>query len=303
MKVLIIGGSGLLGSNLSFYLSNKFDVLSTYNKHKFETKKFKFTKLNIENYTEIKNLVKDYKPNYIIHTAAVSRPEIAEKMSDDELSKINIQPCEYLSDLSNKINARLFFTSTDLVYEQSDDEIYEHSKLLPLSKYAKSKLEGENVISSISKNYVILRVALLLGFSYSEQITSNFHKNYISFKNNEKANLFIDQIRTPLSVLEASRILETLFKSDLQNDVINFCGKDFVTRYEIGEILCRVMKKRKDMLNPIELAKIDAENKIYKLKLNSDKLNLIFKNRLDIEKSIQELVKDYEENYNIYINR
>ena len=58
MKVLIIGGSGLLGSNLSFYLSNKFDVLSTYNKHKFETKKFKFTKLNIENYTEIKNVRK-----------------------------------------------------------------------------------------------------------------------------------------------------------------------------------------------------------------------------------------------------
>lgn len=298
MKILITGGSGLLGSNLALYLANDYEILATFNKHNIDTKKFKSIEINLENYQDIKKLLLDYKPNIIIHCAAVSRPEIAENMDDEKLKKINFESCEYIADLSNKIDARIFFTSTDLVYDESDDEIFEYSKLNPKSKYAKSKLEAEKVISAIAKNYVILRVALLLGFSYGSEISSNFHKNYISFKNNKKANLFVDQIRTPLSVIEAGRILETMFKYDIKNDIVNFCGRDFVSRYQIGEILCDVMGKSKDLLNPVELANINADNKIFRLKLNSDKLNQIYKNRLDIEKSIAELVENYEKTFN-----
>jgi dTDP-4-dehydrorhamnose reductase len=296
MRILLIGGSGLLGSNLILNLHKNYDLISTYNKHKVETKKFKFIELDVTNYKNLKELLIDFKPNIVIHTAAISRPELCENMDYENLYEYNVRPAEYLSELCNKTGSRLFFTSTDLVYDESLDEIDENSKLNPSTKYAKSKVDAENVIASISKNYVILRTALLLGFCYFGEINSNFHKNYISLNEGEKVNLYIDQVRTPLSVIEAGRIIEKLFNADIQNDILNFCGKDFVTRYEIGKILAKKLKVSYELINPIELSKLDVVNKVLSLKLKSDKLDALYKERIDIEKAIDELVRNYENN-------
>ena len=70
MKVLIAGGSGLLGKELSEKLSKKYEIYSTYRSSK-PVKKFKnlkYLKINLENQINLK-----INPDVIINCAVTSK--------------------------------------------------------------------------------------------------------------------------------------------------------------------------------------------------------------------------------------
>ena len=78
-KILIFGGSGYVGSKLIVeLLKNKFEIinydLNLYGKNHlpFNKKKFKQITGDIRNVKKITHVVKNYKPDTIIHLACIS---------------------------------------------------------------------------------------------------------------------------------------------------------------------------------------------------------------------------------------
>ena len=63
MKILIAGGSGFIGKNLSIYFSKKkFSTVSTYFKHKplFKNKYLKFIKIDLRSKKDTLKLLKNF---------------------------------------------------------------------------------------------------------------------------------------------------------------------------------------------------------------------------------------------------
>lgn len=272
MRVLITGGSGLLGQYLNDRLSRNNEILSLFYENEGNCRQYNSIHTDIRDWGRMSLLFNNFRPDAVIHTACFSRPEICAALSRNEVYKLNVDATEMIAQLSNDFNSRLIFTSTDLVYDgEKDGMLREDADLNPLSLYAESKLMGELIIQNYSNNYVILRTALLIGFGRTHA-RNNFHYTYENLKGGNEVKLFKDQFRTPLSLYEASEFINDLISLDIRNEVINFGGSEKVSRLDIGKTLCDVCGFDKNLVKEISCREVQGIPQVPDVSMNTGKL-------------------------------
>ena len=186
MKIFITGGSGLLGQYLNLELSKKHDILTQYQTNIGNCKDYNSVQLSITNQPKLTEIFNSFKPDIVVHAAAVSNSEKADKLSADVVYDINVNSTKKLAELCEKNNSKLIYLSTDLVYAgYRGSMLKEDAKLIPLSLYAETKLMGEIKIQETFNNYLILREALLIGFGLNHS-RNNFHLMYENLSNGKE---------------------------------------------------------------------------------------------------------------------
>lgn len=144
MKILITGGSGLLGSNLIRILEKHHQVFAPSSKH-----------LDVRNLEAINNYIDSFKPDIFIHCAAIAKFAEAEKHPFDTIN-INIQGTINVVQACMLSNTKLIFISTSHVFDGEQGNYKSTDKTNPLSKYAKSKVAGE-MTTLIYENSLVIR--------------------------------------------------------------------------------------------------------------------------------------------------
>ena len=248
MKILITGGSGLLGQYLNLELSKEHNILTLYNKNVGNCSDFKNAKVDLIQNKKFEKIFNSFNPDVAIHTVAISNPLQASQLNPKIVYDTNVNLTCLIAKLCFENNTRLVYTSTDLVYAgYRGSMLSENSKLIPVSLYAETKLMGEFKIKETFNNYLILRVALLYGFGMNKSY-NHFHQMFLNLKDKIPVKLFTDQFRTPLELSDAARIINELIKKDISNETINLGGKERVSRFQLGEILCDVAGFDKNLL-------------------------------------------------------
>jgi len=207
-------------------------------------------------------------------------------MPYSEVKKINVDASRAIAEACEEVKARMIFTSTDLVYDgNSGGMLTESGKINPLSSYAVSKMEAEEEIKSVTENYVILRTALLFGIGLNGSV-NNFHILLENLRNRKLSNLFVDQLRTPLSLQNASRIISQIVDSGLKNLTLNFAGPERVSRYELGAMLCEAGGFDETLLNKIYLKDMSTVKPVYDVSLNTTLLRKLGLSQNELIKEI-----------------
>ncbi len=272
MKVLITGGSGLLGQYLNIELSRDHSILSLYNKNIRNCKNYTSEETDINDKDRMKDIFKSFRPDIVIHTAAVSTPLLASQIDPRLVYDTNVNATKTLAELCMESNARLVYTSTDLVYAgYRGSMLKEDAKLIPLSLYAETKLMGEVKIKETFDNYLILRVALLYGFGLNK-CYNHFHQMYLNLKDRIPVKLFTDQFRTPVELSNAAEIINELIKKGVKNEIINLGGIERVSRFQIGELLCDKAGFDKELLLPITMDDIPDLPKVEDVSMDTSRL-------------------------------
>ena len=294
MKIFITGGSGLLGQYLNPELSKDNDILTQYHGNAGNCNKFNSVKLSITDDLKLEEIFESFRPDLVIHAASVSTPEKADNLSSNQVYEINVNAVAKIARLCSKYNVKLIYTSTDLVYAgYRGSMLKEEAKLIPISLYAETKLMGEVKIQETFDNYIILRVALQVGFGKNNS-RNNFHRLYENLKNGIPTGLFIDQFRTPLVLRESAKIIAQLLHSDCWGEIINFSGNERVSRFEIGELLCDITGMDKNLLNKQTMNESDIAYKVADVSMNNDKLKSYGIKIGPLADSLAETVTDYE---------
>ena len=142
MKILMTGGSGLLGREIL-----KIDSSIIAPTHK---------EMDIFEYHQVESVLKKYKPDIVLHLAAETKPPLHEESPEPGL-KVNIIGTSNLALACHKLGIRLVYTSTDYLYV-GDGPHKEGEPILPPYRFAWSKLGGEAAVSMLI-NYLILRLS------------------------------------------------------------------------------------------------------------------------------------------------
>ncbi len=289
MKIFITGGSGLLGQYLNIKLSKNHEILSQYNLNQGNCNQFNSIKCSVTDYGEIEKIFESFKPDIVLHTAAISNAERADKMAADEVYSINVTATKYLAEMCEKNKAKLIYTSTDLVYAgYRGSFLKEDARLIPVSLYAETKLMGEVKIRETFDNYLILRVALQYGFGLHHS-RSHFQNVFDDLKQGKTVKLFSDQFRSALSIKESARMLSDLVTKEVKGETINFGGVERISRYDLGLYLCEISGTSKELVQPITMDEAKAVYQVADVSMNVDKLNLLGIKSKPVKDSLIEL--------------
>lgn len=292
MKILITGGSGLLGQYLNKSLSLKNEILTIYNSKTGNCTDYNSVRRNIINKKFIYEIFKKFKPQIVIHTAAITNPILTEQHKSADYEQVNVYATERIAQLCAEFNSKLIYTSTDLVYSGNEGSMLkEDAELRPISVYAETKLNGEKKIQITFDNYIILRTALLFGFGLNHS-KSFFDKMFDNLSQNIPINLFKDQFRTPLSLFEAARMISEIVELNIKSETINFAGLNRISRFELGELLCEASGFNKNLLKVISMKEIPNYPQVIDVSLNTDKLKSLGIKSKSIEECLTEMISE-----------
>ncbi len=290
MKIMITGGSGLLGQYLNLAFSKDHEILTLYNNSLGNVRQFRSAKVDLSDLELLKKITEEFDPEIIVHTAAISRPESAKEMPRKIVDDINVNSSKVLAEFCEKRNSKIIYTSTDLVYDGDQGEyISEEGTINPVSVYAETKLNGEMEIKNSTENYVILRTSLLFGIGLNHSV-NNYHLMYKNFMEGKKVKLFYDQFRTPLELFDASELILKIAESDVKKETFNFGGKQRVSRAELGEILCEEAGFDKNLIEQISMENVTSIKKVRDVSMSTGKLNSSGFHQKSLRESVRQTI-------------
>ncbi len=254
LKIIITGSSSFLGRNLLKFSPSGRKIFAFYrhNKPVGYGQDIKYVQLDLlsPNWDSLEKIHVDV----IIHAAAMAsldecetQPEIAHR--------INYESTNRLVKYADKIGARFIFISTDVVFDGNKGNYVEDDIPKPLNVYAQTKVKAENFILSQHKNAVIVRPSIFYGRALNGRpsFTEIMMKNLYAGK---QVFLFTDQIRTPLYVKDlASAIWELIDHNHC--GALHIGGPQQLSRWQIGQILCRVFNFDENLLIPVKSEEVN----------------------------------------------
>jgi len=255
-KVLILGGTGYIGTNLAIYLSEFYDITvtgrSNLNVILQKYSKIKFKSLQLSDRGELKSIVKHF--DIFVLLIPNRQPNQVNKILDDDLSEI-IEPTEYLFNLLSQENKKLVFASTGgAVYGDSQGKIsFESDICKPINQYGKYKLRLEESLTSVQKqnqfNADILRISNPYGGHFDHYFTSGFVNTVLTkIKNKSILSIWGDglQVRDFIHILDVCECIRRTFEIKGFN-LMNIGTGIGYSLIEVFELISKVNKSTLDL--------------------------------------------------------
>lgn len=219
IKVLVTGCNGQLGQSIKAISENfpsiNFEFVNT-------------TQLDITSETQINQLFKNKKFDFVINCAAYTAVDLAEE-NHDLAFLVNADGAKYLATACSKNNTVLIHISTDFVFDGNKKTPYiETDQPNPINIYGKSKLLGEAYIQKFCPNHFIIRTSWL----YSE-FGNNFLKTILKLtKVKNEISVVNDQIGSPTYTGDLARfIIFLVLKNSHNYGIYNYSNIGEVSWY------------------------------------------------------------------------
>ena len=245
MKILITGGLGYLGAELSSLLSKNKEVKKITILDKaiygvghiapFIKSKIKLKIADIRDDFILRETIKD--ADVIVHLAGLVGAPLVDRKKV-EAYDTNIEGTKKLAKLVSN-NQKLIFASTGSCYGKINGVCSEDSPISPLSSYGRHKAEGEKIISEVGG--ISLRFATVYGLSFrtrNDLYINNMVKRAIIDKS---AVIYEGKARrTFIHIADAARATEHLIINNPKHGVYNV-GDDRLSFSKIE--ICQHIKR------------------------------------------------------------
>ncbi|MEQ1822625.1 MAG: dTDP-4-dehydrorhamnose reductase [Fimbriimonadaceae bacterium] len=222
MKVLVLGGSGMLGT----------DLCAELRRRGFAFEAPRTIECDITNPTSLATFFEGRSYDFVVNCAAYTAVDLAESEQDSALL-VNSLGAGYLAQICSITGAKLIHISTDFVFDGLQDAPYSEDAVTnPLSVYGSSKLEGER--SVLATGATVVRTAWLYGVH-----GKSFPRTIIgAWQAGKTLRVVGDQIGCPTSTVDLSRVLVDLIELGAPMGMFHACGPEAMSWHEFA---CRAI--------------------------------------------------------------
>ena len=251
-KIVITGGLGYIGTELCKIYSG----VSWNNEILVIDNRFVSERVNQLRNWDIdfihgdildKDLVNKYckDADIVHHLAGITEvPRVKNESNDDKDAKIKLVAEEGTQNVLDAISdkCKIIFPSTHVVYEGVEKvkkNIFEDEDTKPILSYASSKATNEKQLKNSGKNYIILRLGSIYGYSTDTarvDIMPNLFSKIASQDGTIKLFAGGRQIKSLVPLIDVARCFKYMEeRDDISSEIFNLT-KDTVTVKEVAEI-------------------------------------------------------------------
>ena len=304
-KIIITGGLGYIGSELcklysgyswhhqivvidNRFISERVNQIRNWN--------MKFIQGDILD----KELVnRQFKNADVVHhlagiTSVPRTKSESSKLHDEKIKLVAEKGTQNILDaISDK--CKLIFPSTHVVFEGIEEvkiDIKEEEAIQPILSYASSKAINEKQLKGSGKNYIILRLGSVYGYS-TDTMRTDIMPNLFSKISSQNGTLKLfaggRQIKSLVPLIDVARCFKYMEENDnLKNEIFNLT-KDTLTVKEVAEICKKYNPK-------ISLRETNDEIPNLGFSLSNKKiLKTGFKFLYNIDQNIKEMIHKWSQ--------
>lgn len=258
-SVAIIGGNGMVGSDLVRYLKSYFGKITSIDRENYD--RHRGTNFDIV-INANGNSNKIWAKNNVLSDFAASTTSVYSSLFDF--------PCK----------AYIYISSADVYPNHSNKKFTSESKTIQvenLSSYGFHKYLGECIVRNFTKNYIILRCPMMLG--------NNLKKGPI-YDILHKLRLFVNAKSAfqMITTKELAQIIYLLTSKNITKEIFNVGGRGAILFKRINSYIQQPVIFPKDGQTQTYETDVSKLHNMYRLKTSGEYL--------------QDFVKNYKMNYN-----
>jgi dTDP-4-dehydrorhamnose reductase len=246
-KLLVTGASGFLGAHICQQAKQTWNVGGTYYERAIANPDIALFKVDLTDFTALKQLFADFQPEAVIHTAAQSKPNFCQEHPDASYA-INVTASLNIARLCSDRAIPCVFTSTDLVFDGLNPPYCESDRVSPISYYGEQKVLAERGMLECHPQTAICRMPLMFGAANGT--ASSFIQPFIKIlKEGKELKLFTDEVRTPVSGSTAANGLLLALEKKVEG-LLHLGGKESISRYQFGLLMAEVWQLPTENIKP-----------------------------------------------------
>jgi len=233
-SILIIGGSGFVGSHLAGHLGARYKVVTTHFRHPLKVPETNDLPLSVAKLDWLKEMLFSNQPEVIIYAAGRSEPEWTEDPKNAKaLDLVQVAGPTAILSASQMLGSKVIYLSSSHVFDATRGNYYETDVTMPITAMGKVKVGAENSIRGRALNYLILRSPPLLGRGPASHPT--FVDRWAFDWGRGHTVAADDQIRHNYATMsEYCAWVQRCIESPLKNRILHFGGLSRTSEYELA---------------------------------------------------------------------
>jgi len=235
VRVLITGGSGLLGRALVRVFSRNHSAVSPAH-----------ADMDITQPARVREFMDAHRPDLVIHAAAIADVDRCEQ-DPDAAYRVNAQGAHNAALACAERDAALVFISTDYVFDGTKAVPYtEYDETRALNVYGRAKIAAEQAVATFCWKHYIVRSAWLFASWGNNFVTTTLART----QRGETVRAVSDQYSSPTSAID---LAETIARLVAQPDygVYHLANRGVHSRYDMARAICRVARLDESLAQPI----------------------------------------------------
>jgi dTDP-4-dehydrorhamnose reductase len=226
MKILILGATGYLGSQLCKLYSSEARVLGTYNENRDND--LQALKWRANDSVSLERIMNAFNPNLVINCVGLANVDVCEILPEKALL-LNSVMLHEVGRICYRSNVKLVHISTDHFKGLMDVSLSEDDPISCPNVYSYSKFLGEKFLLRSNPDSIILRANFF-------HFTKNSNKNFIDACLNQSSefsqvNGFSDVIFSPVSTTYLKQSISKLFDINYRG-IIHVAPTQSISKYE-----------------------------------------------------------------------
>jgi dTDP-4-dehydrorhamnose reductase len=248
-RILITGGSGLLGVNWAVTALEEFDVWLGLHQRDVKIHGVKTCFLDMSSLSSAQRCIQIFAPEIVVHAAGLTSVELCEKSSEDA-KKMNVDLAVNIATACAQSNIALAHISTDHLFSGNHAMQREDDPISPQNTYASTKAFAESCVSSEWPKALIVRTNF---YGWGPHYRRSF-SDYIldSLRAQQEVKLFQDVHYTPILAETLVIAVHDLLRIGASG-LFHVVGDERVSKYEFGLRIAKQFNLDKNLLIPVSI--------------------------------------------------